>query len=241
MEMGLLPVLVGIFGPGLMTFGLFIWQNLWKRDALELNAFKGCFASLFLGAVVLGTTSSFRKAYTLSAVLFMFVSSFLGIVVADTWWLISLRILGARKMIAVDVLKPFFALIIGSLLLRDSISSLCVAGVCVTTLGVFFVLAAPKKETTSANAGDQENSISMYRGALPVLSPVISGIGEDIESGPTPYLHNSRKESQINEETRNGLQGRGYFYALGNVLLDLYAAAIVIEYHGGLSVADVTF
>ena len=43
----------------------------------------------------------------------MGLSSFLGIVVADTLWLASLQILGARRMIAIDALKPFAAAAFG--------------------------------------------------------------------------------------------------------------------------------
>ena len=47
----------------------------------------------------------------------MVLSSLLGIVLADTWWLVSLARLGARRMIAIDAIKPFLAVAFGAAIL----------------------------------------------------------------------------------------------------------------------------
>ena len=50
--------------------------------------------------------------------LWLAFSSLLGIVIADTLWrLAALQILGARRMIAIDALKPFVAAFMGYFLL----------------------------------------------------------------------------------------------------------------------------
>ena len=66
----------------------------------------------------------------------MLLSSFLGIVVADTWWLVALARLGARRMIAIDAIKPFLAALFGALVLRDEIPPLGYVGVAATAVGI---------------------------------------------------------------------------------------------------------
>jgi len=271
-------IIAGIFGPGLCTFGLFIWADRWKLGALALNAFKGSFASIFLAAIVAATTSNFTDVYTREAVSQMILASFLGIIVADTWWLLALDILGARKMIAIDSIKPFLSIGFGAIILGQSISGLGVAGVIVTTTGIVLVNLDKSKEPTegdnsaendfemkstkSSSARDSNNTVEVLEmnenklvssvaitneSPETVLEPSASGEeSSDIhisdvgtiksaspkDSSPVPYL------SQCGFKWNS--VAAGYWYALGNVLCDLWAATITIKYHGKMSVVDVS-
>jgi drug/metabolite transporter (DMT)-like permease len=136
----------------LCTFGLFIWADRWKLGALALNAFKGTFATVFIAIVVAVTTTNYAEVYTGNAVWRMIIASLLGIVIADTWWLLALDIIGARKMIAVDSIKPFLSIGFGAIVLDQRISILGAVGVVVTTAGI--VLVNLERPNSEAEGGD---------------------------------------------------------------------------------------
>ena len=131
--------------PGLMAFGLFVWADAWTYSPLALNAFKCTLGSALFGVVVL---IFYRRPMPGRAVLWLAFSSLLGIVIADTLWLAALQILGARRMIAIDALKPFVAAFMGWLLLGDVVPWLGYLGVVICALGVYLlnVESAAKEE-----------------------------------------------------------------------------------------------
>ena len=140
-----LAIAGGAVAPGLMAFGLFVWADAWTRSPLSLNAFKCFLGSALFGLVVL---IFYRRPMPTNAVLWLAFSSLLGIVIADTLWLAALQILGARRMIAIDALKPFVAAFMGWLLLGDVVPWLGYLGVVVCALGVYLlnVESAAKEE-----------------------------------------------------------------------------------------------
>ena len=130
--------------PGLMAFGLFVWADAWTYSPLALNAFKCALGSSLFGVVVL----FYRRPMPGRAVLWLAFSSLLGIVIADTLWLAALQILGARRMIAIDALKPFVAAFMGYFLLGDAVPWLGYLGVVVCALGVYLLnVESAEKET----------------------------------------------------------------------------------------------
>ena len=275
-----LPFFAGLLSPAAQTVGLFIWQNRWKSDALSLNCFKGCFSSLFHGAVALATTASFSEAYLPGPVWMMILSSVLGIVIADTWWLIALASLGARRMIAIDTIKPFLALGLGAALLGDKITFLAVAGVVVTTTGIFFVnytkimgggdtrepkdkkwgsiehlqgvssplanssvKVGPKLIAKGTSGKKFQEMVSSPRGTVPENSPGAT-IGDHEEAGDAGESSLSKDPPTTTSDSDATTEGRdfvAYMYAVGNVALDVYSAALTVQYHRDLSAADVSF
>ena len=131
-----LAIAGGAVAPGLMAFGLFVWADAWTRSPLALNAFKCALGSSLFGVVVL---IFYRRPMPARAVLWLAFSSLLGIVIADTLWLAALQILGARRMIAIDALKPFVAAFMGYFLLGDAVPWLGYLGVVVCALGVYLL------------------------------------------------------------------------------------------------------
>jgi uncharacterized membrane protein len=291
--MASLPLIAGLLAPCLQTIGLFIWADRWKGTALGLNSFKGCFASLFHGAVALVTTVSFRSAYVPRAVGYMLLSSFLGIVVADTWWLVALARLGARRMIAIDAIKPFLAALFGALVLRDEIPPLGYVGVAATAVGIYLVNRErdageeegdEEEEEEEEDGGGEKGGSGERReenlpsdGCLAVkeveLAMALDGNGSigsskskrkgrtaTLSSTTNPQWANGgeREAREEEEEARgdahgdHGREGEGedkaegksglavaYFYAVGNVTLDVVAATITVAEHGALTTADV--
>ncbi len=140
-----LAIAGGAVAPGLMAFGLFVWADAWTYSPLALNAFKCGLGSSLFGVVVL---IFYRRPMPGRAVLWLAFSSLLGIVIADTLWLAALQILGARRMIAIDALKPFVAAFMGYFLLGDAVPWLGYVGVVVCALGVYLlnVESAAKEE-----------------------------------------------------------------------------------------------
>ena len=144
-----LAIAGGAVAPGLMAFGLFVWADAWTYSPLALNAFKCTLGSSLFGLVVL---IFYRRPMPERAVLWLAFSSLLGIVIADTLWLAALQILGARRMIAIDALKPFVAAFMGWLLLGDVVPWLGYLGVVICALGVYLlnVESAAKEEDDDA-------------------------------------------------------------------------------------------
>ncbi len=139
-----LAIAGGAVAPGLMAFGLFVWADAWTYSPLALNAFKCALGSSLFGVVVL----FYRRPMPGRAVLWLAFSSLLGIVIADTLWLAALQILGARRMIAIDALKPFVAAFMGYFLLGDAVPWLGYLGVVVCALGVYLLnVESAEKET----------------------------------------------------------------------------------------------
>ncbi len=203
-----LAIAGGAVAPGLMAFGLFVWADAWTYSPLALNAFKCALGSSLFGVVVL---IFYRRPMPERAVLWLAFSSLLGIVIADTLWLAALQILGARRMIAIDALKPFVAAFMGYFLLGDAVPWLGYVGVVVCALGVYLLNVESAEQEDDAVDGDAPPPPDAVR------EPV--GAAAD-ESTEPPYL-------------------KGYAYATVNVVLDVYAATITVAERGTLSSAEV--
>ena len=222
-----LAIAGGAVAPGLMAFGLFVWADAWTYSPLALNAFKCALGSSLFGLVVL---IFYRRPMPGRAVLWLAFSSLLGIVIADTLWLAALQILGARRMIAIDALKPFVAAFMGYFLLGDAVPWLGYLGVVVCALGVYLlnVESAEKKEADDAVDGDAppppaaDGTRSSPRRDAAARDPdVVEADAIAVEEATEPpYL-------------------KGYAYATVNVVLDVYAATITVAERGPLSSAEV--
>ena len=202
-----LAIAGGAVAPGLMAFGLFVWADAWTRSPLALNSFKCGLGSALFGVVVL---IFYRRPMPGRAVLWLAFSSLLGIVIADTLWLAALQILGARRMIAIDALKPFVAAFMGWLLLGDVVPWLGYLGVVICALGVYLLNVESAAKEDDAVDGD----------APPAADAVREPVGTADDTTEPPFW-------------------RGYAYATVNVILDVYAATITVAERGPLSSAEV--
>ena len=222
-----LAIAGGAVAPGLMAFGLFVWADAWTYSPLALNAFKCALGSSLFGLVVL---IFYRRPMPGRAVLWLAFSSLLGIVIADTLWLAALQILGARRMIAIDALKPFVAAFMGWLLLGDVVPWLGYVGVVVCALGVYLLNVESAAKEDDGVEGDAppppaDARSSPRRDAAARDPDVVEADGVAVEDGAStetepPYL-------------------KGYAYATVNVILDVYAATITVAERGPLSSAEV--
>jgi drug/metabolite transporter (DMT)-like permease len=255
--MAILPLIAGILAPGLLTVGLFIWQNRWKKDALTLNAFKCSFASIFFGVIVASFSyQSSKDQYSVDAVGYMMLSSVLGIIIADTWWLIALERLGARRMITIDAVKPFLALAFGSFVLQDEVGTMAIIGILCTSFGILLVNLEKREEDVTEDSlvtkvDTHTNTLLTDDGMQsPKVQQVVNmpekvdivANGGNIELTNQAFS-NSNQENEIsvtvNGKVDNGIDIVAYLYALGNVVLDVYAATLIVKWHMRMSSADV--
>ena len=141
--------------PLLGAVGLFIWNKVWTGDAYTLNLVKctlGSFGFVVVGLATRG--AGWLAAATPETVAWLVVSAFVGIVIGDNLWLHSLQVLGARRVILIDILKPFIALAMARFVLLEGISVSVALGMVVTLCGV---LAVSLEKTEVHERGPAEN------------------------------------------------------------------------------------
>ncbi len=160
--------------PGLCAAGVFLWARSWRGSPFALNLFKCCLGSCgFL--VVAGALAAAGKGggtggaggspggglsggggfgdVAPAEVAWLSLSGVLGIVVGDNAWLLSLQILGPRRVVFCDNLKPFLAAAAGHWWLREELSMApLLAGMFLTAAGVSVIsLEKARSESESAN------------------------------------------------------------------------------------------
>ncbi len=172
-----------------------------------------------------------------STVLWMiFVSSIIGIVVGDNTWLEALRILGTRRVIIVDSLKPFCGALLSSLLLHETIATpwLFYSGMVLTVVGV--VICALKQAgadtNTGADAGGEDGGED----------------GGDEKTGKAVEDGGKGSRNRESNQVATGQDGRildieldltwGYCLAVMNVFLDAIGFVITKHYGTKLNTFD---
>ncbi|CAE8637717.1 unnamed protein product [Polarella glacialis] len=147
------PVGAALSAPLLATVGLIFWDKHWHGSVFALNFFKCLVASLLF---VFAAASLDGAAPSATAALALCASSFIGVVVGDTTWLMSIRLLGARRVLLVDSLKPFVAAALGGLLFRETATAASLLSMACAVLGVLMVSlereSRPIEETASSVA-----------------------------------------------------------------------------------------
>ena len=141
--------------PLLGAVGLFLWGKVWTGDAYALNLVKcsvGSLGFVLVGALARG--DGWLAALTPDVLRWLVASALVGIVVGDNLWLRALRVLGARRVILVDVLKPFVAAALARVELGEGVSPGIVVGMAVTMGGVLAV--ALERENADGRRGREK-------------------------------------------------------------------------------------
>ena len=166
----------GLLSPLMMTIGFIIWDKSWIGSAATLNIFKCSIgALLFLFTIIVLGHSDLHEFASLNAGMLM-LSSFLGIVIGDNMWLMALQLIGARRVILVDSIKPFLASIFGWWILNETISAFGYLGMAVTIVGVLIVSLEREPDSSETSAAEtSDSSISKSSGCndedIEMLSP----------------------------------------------------------------------
>jgi len=78
--------------------------------------------------------------FTTKAVAYLILSSLLGIVIGDSAELEALRLIGARRVLVVDTIKPFAAAFLANVILKEPLHKAAFLGMALTAYGIFLVL-----------------------------------------------------------------------------------------------------
>jgi len=158
-------VVAALAAPLTMTIGFVLWDQLWKGSAFMLNLVKCSLGTSFflisLGCLTLASKPPGDGWEDLTNIGMLVLSSLAGIVIGDNTWLFALAVLGSRKIITVDLVKPFIAVLVGALLLSEGMSWSVIVGVTVTMVGVLIVcLEQTSQRKEEEEEEDDENTIA---------------------------------------------------------------------------------
>ena len=151
------------------TIGLMIWDQHWKGSAFALNIYASVVASFGFAAMSFFTLSGdddddddelfpmeIHNAKQ-AVVGYLGLSAVIGVIIGDFAWLDGLNILGARKVILIDSLQPFVAVIFGWVFLGEKVHPGAFGGLCMTGVGVLLVSMEKQKSVgPSENHGEKE-------------------------------------------------------------------------------------
>lgn len=225
--------------PLLGAVGLFIWNKVWTGDAYTLNLVKctlGSFGFVVVGLATRG--AGWLAAATPETVAWLVVSAFVGIVIGDNLWLHSLQVLGARRVILIDILKPFIALAMARFVLLEGISVSVALGMVVTLCGV---LAVSLEKTEDHERGPAENNTGKdgdVDGSIPddVLLEVA------LDDAPAPKDDDEAADADAKPVVFSSGGDRmvmGYVAAALNVAFDTWGTVLTKQHGGALNTWEI--
>jgi len=238
-------VLAAAATPLLGAIGLFIWSKVWTGDAFALNLVKCSVGTMgFVVAGVASRSGAWLSNASAEVTAWLVLSAFIGIVVGDNLWLHSLRVLGARRVILIDILKPFIALGMAKAALGEGVSVAVALGMCVTLGGVLTV--SLEENRTGDEAADVESSDREYgntgsrndTNARDTETDVaetneIEDVVGAVDENPTP-------DSLKPPFSPSAFVG-GYVAAAANVALDTWGTVLTKQHGGGLNTWEINF
>ena len=263
-----LGVAAAMAAPLVMTCGFIAWDNHWKGSAFALNLYKCNLVTIGFLVLVCTTRSSNpfpANVFTYQAMGYMVLSSTIGILIGDWTWLQALQLLGARRVILMDSLKPFLAALMGWLILEEELRLAALGGIALTVSGVLIVSLETTnhdqeeqevKEEGMQNDLDQEEMPDDTQGQQNDSNTMSA---EDPENNLQAFegekadstAELSRDESETGDkpidETRQHKRNvardlhRGYAYAILNVVLDTYGAVLIKQYGKAFTVWEINF
>jgi drug/metabolite transporter (DMT)-like permease len=254
-------VLAAAATPLLGAIGLFIWNKTWTGDAFALNLVK-CWVGT-IGFVVAGIASrrgDWLKSAGPEVTAWLVLSAFIGITLGDNLWLYSLRVIGARRVILIDILKPFIALGLAKAALGEGVSVAVALGMCVTLAGVLTVSLEENKNhgahanaedvppsgeggTSGTNAGDADTRRTTVRDEEKT----------SLRARGDVYVPNDKTDEDVLEEGDENRSSdsattvagskmiTGYFAAAANVALDTWGTVLTKQHGGALNTWEINF
>jgi len=116
-----------------------------KYNAMHINAIRGMFASAFTLAMlpIFGNIKSFYDL-TFLAVIYLFSSVIIGMIVGDTLFIKSMDIIGVSKALPISIIYPIFVLPFSILFIGETLSIITICGIFITAGGIYFMTAPPR-------------------------------------------------------------------------------------------------
>lgn len=197
---------------------------------MSLNLFK-CTIATIIFLVILSIYyftqftdfSEIKSRYNYEDTSWLLFSSFIGIIIGDNFWLFALQILGVRKLILVDCLKPFMACFLSWLYLGETefFKPNFILGLVLCCSGVF-VTALETSGEENVKYGEEATEMN--------------GNQESVEQ-VTKKTFLDKMYDQKNQ-TKLVVVAR---YSVGalNVTLDMFARAFTKEHSGVLNTIEI--
>jgi len=236
-----LGVLAALASPFLVVVGFIIWDNHWTGSAFALNMYKCNLTAIGFGIVSLcmrcnGGARSSMEIFTLQKVSALMLSSTIGILIGDWTWLEGMRVLGARKIIVMDSLKPFLAALFGEVFLQEKLEEASFIGLALTVVGVSFVAFEQNHEI--------DEVIPDPRGGKD--QPVSSETDSLLLSNEEPTRRIAKRSDSYAHQRKSRKQSRGeIFYgttmALLNVILHTFGALLTKKFGVGMTTFEISF
>ena len=108
----MLGILSALGASGLWTYACFLWRQQSQHfSIIQLNILKNIIAFLIFSPVILtiDLQSDFKN------ILILLLSGVIGISIGDSFYILSLKLLGTRRTLTVEALSPIIATILGAI------------------------------------------------------------------------------------------------------------------------------
>ena len=156
-------ILAATFAPLILIIGFVLWDKIWTASAIMLNITKSSVAALLFILVAIFQSFVFQTNpffNTNSFNLFMLlISSLIGIIIGDNTWLRALALIGTKRVVFVDALKPFLATILAAIFLQENLAIIQIVAIFITMSGVLIV----SLEKTEDLENDDEKELNTVK------------------------------------------------------------------------------
>jgi drug/metabolite transporter (DMT)-like permease len=224
-------IVCALLAPLIMATGFVIWDKLWTGSAILLNIYKSTFASILFLVVAIFHRNVLANEFVefdLASVMFLILSSVIGIAVGDNTWLAALKILGTKRTMIVDSIKPFVGAILSAVILNEPITFLQILGVSITMAGVLMV----SLESEKTDDADDTSTTSDIDAVTNVDVELVESSGKDTAAVEQKGENGAKTGSPLRV---------GYAYAVLNVILDVYGAVLTKQYGKKYSTFEINF
>ena len=250
-----LGVISALTAPFLVVVGFIVWDNHWNGTAFALNMYK-CnmtaigflIVSIVVRKFVLGPST--EEIFTSQKIGGLMVSSTIGILIGDWVWLEGLRLLGSRKIIVVDSLKPFLAVFLGEVFLDERLERGAIIGLILTVLGVALVGLEKEDHHPTKSDKDEETIESAGVGAGTEIfnneRTVLIGKDKDVQQQQQQQQQSSTVvvDSYAQQRKNRGKQSTkefiyGLVMAILNVVLHTFGVLLTKKYGVGMTTFEI--
>jgi len=149
---------------------------------IELNLFKNAFSLVLIGLTLLAVQGLVPPDYSASEWLIVLFSGFLGIAVADTFYLKALNLMGASRTGIVSALYTPLVILLSALFLGESLSAWQWAGFGLVMSGILLVTWRRGRAEVDAEAVQRGTLYAAF--AMVVMAAGIVMVKEILEQKP---------------------------------------------------------
>lgn len=232
-------VLAALAAPLFQVIGFVVWDGSWTGSAFALNLFKCTFAStgfLIVSAITRTVDPRSSDPLNTEVVGYLFLSSFLGIVIGDLMWLQALRLLHSTRVIVVDALKPFVAAILSWVFLEQELDEFTWAGMVCTMGGVLWVSLEHEK---MKGTPEEEDEAAGHDSVPSVHDLTAAGGATSCQEDTQQAADSAGLPVMASVVCASRQMATGYCCAVGNVVLDSVGLVITRQHGVGLTTWEI--